>query len=119
MVGRRWIVMCMIGVSVAATTAGCIANVTGPSAWVSNTRLDVSDLAVGEHVITGESTSWAVLFGLVAWGDSGLEAALQDAKRNAGVDVTEVYDVKTDRKLFNIFGLYMRSTTIVTASVAQ
>ena len=99
--------------------SGCIANVTGPSAWVSNTRLDVSDLKVGEHVITGESTSWAVLFGLIAWGDSGFEAALQDAKQNSGIAVTEVYNVKTDRKLFNVFGLYIRATTIVTVSVAQ
>jgi len=103
----------------AVSVLGCIANTTRPSAWVSNTRLDVNDLKVGEHVITGEATSWGVLFGLVMWGDSGYEAALEDAKQKADIKITEVYDVKTDRKLFNIFGLYIRSTTIVTASVAQ
>ena len=119
MVCKRRMLMLVFAGLLVASISGCIANVTGPSAWVSNTRLDVSDLKVGEHVITGKATSWVVLFGLVVWGDSGFEAALQDAKQKAGITVTEVYDVKTDRKLFNIFGLYIRSTTIVTASVAQ
>ena len=119
MLCKQRMLMLIAGGLLIASVAGCIANVTGPRAWVSNTRLDVADLKVGEHVITGESTSWAVLFGLVAWGDAGFEAALTDAKQKAGIQVTEVYNVKTDRKLFNIFGLYIRATTIVTASVAQ
>lgn len=119
MLCKHRMLMLVFGGLLVASVSGCIANVTGPSAWVSNTRLDVIDLKVGEHVITGKATSWVVLFGLIVWGDSGFEAALQDAKQKAGITVTEVYDVKTDRKLFNIFGLYIRSTTIVTASVAQ
>lgn len=109
----------VFGGLLALSVSGCIANITSPNAWVSNTRLDVNDLKLGEQVITGEASSWVVLLGLVAWGDSGFQAALEDAKQKAGIKVTEVYDVKTDRKLFNIFGLYTRSTTIVTASVAQ
>jgi hypothetical protein len=111
--------MLVFGGLLVVSVSGCIANITSPIAWVSNTRLDVNDLKVGEYVITGEATSWVVLFGLVVWGNSGYEAALRDAKQKAGITVTEVYDVKTDRKLFNIFGLYIRSTTIITASVAQ
>ena len=87
---RRRMLMLVFGWLLVVSVSGCIANITGPSAWVSNTRLDVNDLKVGEHVITGEATSWAVLLGLVAWGDSGFEAALQDAKRKAGIKVTAI-----------------------------
>jgi hypothetical protein len=100
--------------------AGCIyTNTTQPVSWVSNTRLDVQDLAIEEKEITGKSTTYVILFGLFAWGDAGLEAALQDAKKNAGFEVKEVYDVKTDQKLFNILGLYISRTIIVTAKVAK
>ncbi len=119
MLYKHWILMFVLGGLLVVSVSGCIANITSPVAWVSNTRLDVNALKVVEHVITGEATSWGVLFGLVVWGDSGYEAALRNAKQKTDITVTEVYDVKTDRNLFNIFGLYIRSTTIVTASVAQ
>ncbi len=105
--------------------AGCMytgwiyKNTTLPVSWVSNTRLDVQDLALEEQEITGQSTAHWLLLGLFAWGNAGLEAALQNAKQNAGFEVKEVYDVKTDQKVFNILGLYSSLTTIVTARVAK
>ena len=99
---------------------GCIyANTTLPLSWVSNTRLDVRDLSLEEKEISGRSTVRSILFGMIAWGDAGLNAALENAKNNAGFEVTEVYDVKTDQKIFNILGLYFSRTIIVTAKVAQ
>ena len=100
--------------------SGCIyMNATLPISWVSNTRLDVQDLTLEEQEITGQSTNYVILFGLFAWGDAGLEAALQNAKQNAGFEIKEVYDVKTDRRIFNILGLYATQTIIVTAKVAR
>ncbi len=100
--------------------AGCLyANTTVPLAWVSNTRLDVNDLTLQESEITGTSTARAILFGLISWGNAGLDAALQDAKEKAGFQVKEVYDVKTDQKVFNILGLYSSRTIIVNAKAAS
>ena len=99
---------------------GCIyANTTFPLSWVSNTRLDVKDLSLEEQEISGKSTIHSILFGIIAWGDAGLDAALENAKHNAGFEVKEVYDVKTDQKIFNILGLYFSRTIIVTAKVAH
>ncbi len=110
---------------IAGILAGCnytgwiYKNTTLPVSWVSNTRLDVQDLALEEQEITGQSTAHWLLLGLFSWGDAGLEAALQNAKQNAGFEVKEVYDVKTDQKIFNLLGLYTSQTTIVTAKVAK
>lgn len=99
---------------------GCIyANTTVPLAWVSNTRLDVEDLTLEEREISGQATAHAVLFGSISWGDGGLDAALKNAVENAGFEVKEVYDVKTDQKVFNILGLYISRTIIVTAKAAR
>jgi hypothetical protein len=104
---------------VAGVLTGCIyTNTTQPVSWVSNTRLDVQDLKLEEQEITGKSTTHVLLL-LFSWGDAGLEAALQNAKKNAGFEVKEVYDVKTDQKIFNILGLYFSRTIIVTAKVAK
>ena len=105
---------------ISGVLAGCIyMNTTLPLSWVSNTRLDVQDLTLEEQEITGQSTTHVLLFGLFAWGDAGLEAALQNAKHNAGYEIKEVYDVKTDQRIFNILGLYISRTIIVTAKVAR
>ena len=120
MLWRRRILYFLCSAILAASFAGCVTSVTKPNSWVSNTRFDVKDLKTGEHVITGESSSYGILFGLFQWGDRGYEAALRDAKQNGGIRaIAEVYDVRTDRKYFNVLGLYVRATTVVTASVAQ
>jgi hypothetical protein len=106
--------------AISGVLAGCIyTNTTLPVSWVSNTRLDVQDLTLEEQEITGQSTTHVLLFGLFSWGDAGLEAALQNAKQNAGFVIKEVYDVKTDQRIFNILGLYVSRTIIVTAKVAR
>jgi TRL-like protein family len=100
--------------------AGCIyANTTLPLSWISNTRLDVKDMVIENQEIVGESTAYGLLFGLISWGDAGLEAALEDAKRKARFEVKEVYDVKTDQKVFNVLGLYFSRTIIVNAKAAR
>jgi len=100
--------------------AGCIyANTTLPLSWISNTRLDVKDLSLENQEIVGQSTARGLLFGLISWGDAGLEAALQDAKKKAGFEFKEVYDVKTDQKVFSILGLYLSRTIIVRAKTAR
>lgn len=54
---------------------------------------------------TGESSSQSVLW-LVAWGDSGTEAAA----KQAGITTL----LHADQKVFSVlFGLYTRSTTVV------
>ena len=103
-----------------ASLSGCLyANTTLPITWVSNTRLDVKDLTLEEKEITGKSKSYSILFHLIGWGNSGLDAALKDAKKKAGFTVNEVYDVKTDIKIFTILGLYGSQTTIIKAKVAN
>jgi len=103
-----------------ALLSGCIyANTTLPLTWISNTRLDVKDLNLSEQEIVGQSTARGLLFGLISWGDAGLEAALQDAKKKAGFEFKEVYDVKTDQQIFNVLGLYLSRTIIVRAKVAR
>jgi hypothetical protein len=99
---------------------GCLyVNTTLPLTWVSNTRLDVKDLTLEEKEITGQSKSHTILFSLISWGNSGLDAALKNAKETAGFEVKEVYDVKTDIKIFNILYLYGSQTTILRAKVAN
>lgn len=103
-----------------ASLSGCLyANTTIPLAWVSNTRLDVNDLKLEDQEIIGESTLHGILFGLISWGDAGFDAALKNAKENAGFEVKEVYDVKTDQKIFTILGIYFSRTIIVTAKGAS
>lgn len=54
---------------------------------------------------TGESTSQGILW-LVAWGDSGTQAAAQDG------GITTL--LHADQKLFSVlFGLYSKQTTVV------
>lgn len=117
---RRVIWVVFLGFVVAGVLSGCLyADVTVPLAWVSNTRLDVKDLNLDEREITGESTARSILFGLIMWGDAGVDAALRNAKRTAGFQIQEVYDVRTDQHIFNFLGLYFSRTIIVTAKVAQ
>jgi hypothetical protein len=103
-----------------ACLSGCIyANTIMPLTWISNTRLDVKDLTLENQEIVGQSTARGLLFGLISWGDAGLDAALEDAKRKAPFEVKEVYDVKTDQRVFNVLGLYLSRTIIVTAKAAR
>lgn len=79
-------------------TSGCVfTNVKVPL------DIDLDKTQLGAK--TGESSSQSVL-GLVAWGDSGTQAAAQDG----GISTL----LHADQKIFSIFfGLYTRQTTVV------
>jgi TRL-like protein family len=109
----------VMAVATVCLTSCIYANTTLPLSWISNTRLDVKDLSLENQEIVGQSTARGLLFGLISWGDAGLEAALQDAKKKAGFEFKEVYDVKTDQQIFNVLGLYLSRTIIVRAKVAR
>ena len=65
--------------------------------------IDLNETELGSKV--GESESYSVLFGLVAWGDSGTQAAAADG------NITILRHA--DAKLFNVLGVYTRATTVV------
>lgn len=88
---------------------GCIySNVHTPLSYRSPTPGDVPG-PLGPEV-TGEACNHVVLW-LVAWGDGGYSAAVEDAKHNSGARM--IVDVEADTKLFNILGVYQESCTRV------
>lgn len=89
-------------------TACIYANVQAPLAYRSPTPSDVAG-PLGPEV-TGEACSHAVL-GMVAWGDGGYSAAVEDAKAKSGA--TMLADVQADRRLFNVVSVYQRVCTQV------
>jgi hypothetical protein len=85
-------------------------NVNTPLSYRAPTPNEVRG-NLGESV-TGEACNQAVL-GLVAWGDGGYAAAVEDAKRRSGA--TLLADVRSDTKLFNVLFVYAKACTRVTA----
>jgi hypothetical protein len=99
----------------AFTANGCIySNVHTPLSYRSPTPSDVPG-PLGPEV-TGEACNHVVLW-LVAWGDGGYSAAVQDAKRGSGARM--LVDVEADTKLFNVLGVYQQSCTRVRAKTAM
>jgi hypothetical protein len=95
--------------------AGCIyANVREPLAYRSPTPADVGG-NVGQEV-KGESCNHVILW-LVAFGDGGYEAAVQDARKSANAAM--IADVKADTTLLNVLSVYQRQCTAVTGRVAS
>jgi hypothetical protein len=89
--------------------SGCIyTNVQTPLSYRSPTPSDVPGPLGAE--VDGEACNHVVLW-LVAWGDGGYSAALEDAKRNSGAQM--LVDVQADTSLFNILGVYQQSCTRV------
>ena len=86
-----------------------------PRPWV-HSELDLKKMTLigSAH---GESCSTNVL-GLVATGDGGIDAALQDAKTRAG-GATILYDVRIDRRMKIYFGLYSTFCTEVSGIAAR
>jgi hypothetical protein len=84
------------------------ADVHAPLAYRSPTPLDVQ-APLGPEV-TGEACSQVVL-GLVAWGDGGYGAAVEDAKAKSGAAL--LVDVQSDRTLFNVLSVYQKVCTRV------
>jgi hypothetical protein len=99
----------------AAPLLGCIyTNVNTPLSYRAPTPNEVR-LTAGQRV-QGEACNRAIL-GLVAWGDGGYAAAVEDAKRRSGA--TMLADVQADTKLFNVLFLYSKACTRVSALTAQ
>jgi hypothetical protein len=84
-------------------------NVNTPLSYRAPTPSEVQG-PLGESV-TGEACNQAVL-GLVAWGDGGYAAAVEDAKQRSGARL--LADVKSDTKLFNVLFVYSKACTRVT-----
>ena len=89
--------------------SSCVyANVSAPLAYRSPTPGDVT-APLGAEVI-GEACSRLVLY-MVAWGDGGYGAAVEDAKAKSGAAL--LVDVQSDRSVFNILSVYQRVCTRV------
>jgi hypothetical protein len=99
----------------AAGLTGCIySNVNTPLSYRAPTPNEVK-VVPGQRV-QGEACNQAVL-GLVAWGDGGYAAAVEDAKHRSGAVM--LADVQADTKLFNVFFVYSKACTRVSALAAQ
>lgn len=99
----------------AASLSGCIyANVNTPLAYRAPTPAEVPG-PMGEPV-TGEACNYVVAW-VVAWGDGGYAAAVEQAKQKSGAQL--LADVKADRKLFNVLGVYQRACTVVTGRAVK
>ena len=93
---------------------GCIySNVHTPLSYRSPTPSDVPG-PLGPEA-TGQACNHVVLW-LVAWGDGGYSAAVENAKRSSGARM--LVDVEADTKLFNILGVYQQSCTRVRGKTA-
>ncbi len=106
-------------------------NYTAPIFYLSLTRRDVIDLSKGKEVIEVEGISEKArlvipignFFGLGLFSfladpsldimDRSIEKAMDDAKNRYGVQT--LYDVRIDRHVFSILGIYTKTTTLVHA----
>lgn len=87
-----------------------------PRPWV-HSELDLKKMTlVGPSY--GEACSTNFL-GLVATGNGGIDAALQDALRRAGGGATILYDVRIDRRMKSYLGLYSKFCTEVSGVAAK
>jgi hypothetical protein len=103
-------------------------NYTAPISYISLTRRDVIALSKGKEVIEveGKSAKTRVFIpvgyfiGLSPTSglsfdvmDRSIEKAIDDAKNRYGVQT--LYDVRIDRHVLSILGIYTKTTTIVHA----
>ena len=106
----------VFGSWLALVLGGCIyANVNAPLSYRSPTPGDVQPATLGPEV-QGEACNHLVLF-LVAWGNGGYSAAVEDAKAKGGA--TLLADVQADQRVFNILGVYQKSCTRVRGRVVR
>lgn len=90
--------------------SGCIyANVNTPLSYRAPTPNEVQGPLT--ELAHGEACNQAIL-GLVAWGDGGYAAAVEDAKQRAGARM--LADVRADTRLFNVLFIYAKACTRVT-----
>ncbi len=94
----------------ALVLTGCIyANVNTPLSYRAPTPAEVP--APLTQQVQGEACNRAIL-GLVAWGDGGYAAAVDDAKQRSGARL--LADVRADTSLFNVLFIYSKACTRVT-----
>jgi hypothetical protein len=97
--------------SLISTLAGCVyTNVNTPLSYRAPTPSEVQAPLVQE--VRGEACNQAIL-GLVAWGDGGYAAAVEDARQRSGARL--LADVRADTRLFNVLFIYSKACTRVTA----
>ena len=90
--------------------SGCLyANVNTPLSYRAATPNEVQGPL--NEVAHGEACNQAIL-GLVAWGDGGYAAAVEDAKQHSGARM--LADVRADTRLFNVLFIYAKACTRVT-----
>ena len=89
---------------------GCVyANVNTPLSYRAPTPAEVQGPLT--QVAHGEACNHAVL-GLVAWGDGGYAAAVENAKQSSGARM--LADVRADAHLYNVLFVYSEACTRVT-----
>ncbi len=101
----------------AGLLSGCLyTNIHAPWSYRSAAPSDVKAQGTDERV-SGEACFYSVLY-LVAWGDGGYAAAVDDALDEH--PDTFLYDVRSDVKATSIlFGTWARRCTIVTGRVGR
>ena len=100
---------------IALLLTGCVyTNVNTPLSYRAPTPNEVQG-QLSDSVV-GEACNQAIL-GLVAWGDGGYAAAVEDAKHRSGARM--LADVRADTKLFNVLFVYSKACTRVTGFVVR
>jgi TRL-like protein family len=100
---------------IALPLTSCVyANVNTPLSYRAPTPNEVQGPL--NELANGEACNQAVL-GLVAWGDGGYAAAVEDAKRRSGARM--LADVRADTRLFNVLFVYSKACTRVTGLVVR
>ena len=90
--------------------SGCVyANVNTPLSYRAPTPNEVQGPLTQQ--VHGEACNKAVL-GLVAWGDGGYAAAVENAKQTSGARL--LADVRADASVFNLLFVYSKACTRVT-----
>jgi len=103
---RAWGVLFLL--SFLAFTGCVYTNVNTPLSYRAPTPNEVQGPLT--TVVHGEACNRAIL-GLVAWGDGGYAAAIEDAKQSSGARM--LADVKADTRLFNVLFIYAKACTRV------
>ncbi len=99
----------------ALSLTSCVyANVNTPLSYRAPTPNEVQGPLT--ETTSGEACNQAIL-GMVAWGDGGYAAAVEDAKRRSGARM--LADVRADSRLYNVLFLYSKACTKVTGYVVR
>jgi hypothetical protein len=98
-----------LGLFALLLTSCIYANVNTPLSYRAPTPNEVQGPL--KDVAQGKACNHAIL-GLVAWGDGGYAAAVENAKQRSGARM--LADVQADTSLFNVLFVYAEACTQVT-----